>query len=128
MAVGKAEYALPFDVVDDGTDVRAPIAGVVAGLRAASHPLAVVIPVDMPLLTPDSLWELSDRCLDVAHPQTGPLPGAYRRTALVSLQDSLDRGELSLRRALSGLEVAVVTLEERSLLNVNERGDLDRLG
>jgi molybdopterin-guanine dinucleotide biosynthesis protein A len=128
LAVGKAEYALPFDVVDDGTDIRAPIAGVVAGLRAASHELAVVIPVDMPLLTPGSLEVLADHCLDVAHPQTGPLPGAYRRTALASLQDSLDHGELSLRRAVSGLEVAVVTLDEHVLLNVNERADLDALG
>jgi molybdopterin-guanine dinucleotide biosynthesis protein A len=128
IAVGKAEYPLPFDVVDDGTDVRAPIAGVVAGLGAASHAIAIVLPVDMPLLTSESLRMLADRCLDVAHPQTGPLPGAYRRTALGSLQDSLDRGELSLRRAVSGLEVAVVTLDERLLLNVNERGDLDALG
>jgi molybdopterin-guanine dinucleotide biosynthesis protein A len=128
IAVGKTEYALPFHVADDGTDVRAPIAGVVAGLSAARYELAVVIPVDMPLLTSESLRELADRCLDVAHPQTGPLPGAFRRTALASLQESLERGELSLRRAVSRLEVAVVTLEERLLLNVNEPGDLDALG
>jgi molybdopterin-guanine dinucleotide biosynthesis protein A len=128
VAVGKREYVLPFETLDDGTDLRAPIAGVVAGLRAARHDLAVVIPVDMPLLTPDALHELAARCLDVAHPQTGPLPGAYRRTALPRLEDSLERGELSLRRAVSGLEVAVVSLDDRTLLNVNEPGDLDRLG
>ena len=35
LAVGKAadRLPLPFAVVDDGTDVRAPIAGVIAGLR-----------------------------------------------------------------------------------------------
>jgi molybdopterin-guanine dinucleotide biosynthesis protein A len=128
LAVGKAEYALPFETLDDGTDVRAPIAGVVAGLRSARHDLAVVIPVDMPLLDSDVVYELADRCLDVAHPQTGPLPGAYRRTALSALEAALDCGEFSLRRALAGLEVAVVTLDERTLVNVNERGDLDRLG
>ena len=38
LAVGKpAEGAgLPFPLLDDGTDVRAPLAGLVAGLRAAS--------------------------------------------------------------------------------------------
>jgi molybdopterin-guanine dinucleotide biosynthesis protein A len=82
----------------------------------------------MPLLDSGIVNELADRCLDVAHPQTGPLPGAYRRTALSSLKAALDRGELSLRRALSGLEVAVVTMDERRLVNVNEPGDLDRLG
>jgi molybdopterin-guanine dinucleotide biosynthesis protein A len=128
IAVGKAEHGLPFDVVTDGTDIRAPIAGVVAGLRVARYELVVVIPVDMPLLTAAALRELADRCLDVAYPQTGPLPGAYRRTALASLQEALGRGELSLRRAVRGLDAAVVTLEERILLNVNEPADLDKLG
>ena len=128
LAFGKAEYALPFETLDDGTDVRAPIAGVVAGLRAARHDVVIVIPVDMPLLTSGALQELAARCLDVAHPQTGPLPGAYRRTALPRLQESLARGELSLRRAVSDLEVAVVPLDDRTLLNVNEPSDFDRLG
>ncbi len=128
IAVGKAEYALPFETVDDGTDIRAPIAGVVAGLRSARHELAVVIPVDMPLLTPAALHELAAQCLDVAHPPTGPLPGAYRRSTLSALEDSLGRGELSLRRAISGLAVAVVPLDDCTLVNVNEPGDLDRLG
>ena len=128
LAVGKAEFPLPFETVDDGTDVRAPIAGVIAGLRAARHDLALVIPCDMPRLTAAALHELAARCLDVAHPQTGPLPGAYRRTTLPALEASLARGELSLRRAVSGLAVAVVTLGDELLVNVNERGDLDRLG
>ena len=128
VAVGKAEYALPFETVDDGIDVRAPIAGVVAGLRSARHDVVVVIPVDMPLLTAAALHELAAQCLDVAHPPSGPLPGAYRRSALAVLEDSLDRGELSLRRAISGLAVAVVPLDDRMLVNVNEPEDLDRLG
>jgi molybdenum cofactor guanylyltransferase len=129
IAVGKSgEVELPFDVLDDGTDVRAPIAGVIAGLRAARHDVAVVVPVDTPLLTAATLQELADQCLDVAHPQTGPLPGAYRRSSLRSLEDALARGERSLRRAIEALDVAVVRVEERELLNVNEPRDLDRLG
>jgi molybdopterin-guanine dinucleotide biosynthesis protein A len=39
LAVGKAadRLDLPFPVVDDGTEIRAPLAGIVAGLRAARH-------------------------------------------------------------------------------------------
>src|SRR5439155_13473476 len=39
IVVGKAAdgLELPFPVRDDATDVRAPLAGVVAGLRAATH-------------------------------------------------------------------------------------------
>ena len=44
LAFGKRAdaLALPFELLDDGTDVRAPIAGVVAGLRAAAHELAAL--------------------------------------------------------------------------------------
>ena len=60
IAVGKTSdaLALPFPVVDDGTIVRAPIAGVVAGLRAAAHDTALVLPVDLPWLTGEALLAL----------------------------------------------------------------------
>ncbi|MDX6412665.1 MAG: hypothetical protein QOH23_75 [Gaiellaceae bacterium] len=128
-AVGKRtdELPLPFDLVDDGTDVRAPIAGVVAGLRAARNELCVFVPVDAPFLRPADLGELAARCLDVAVPPTGPLPGAYRRSALTVLEHHLAAGELKLRDALSELKVAVVELDAHALVNVNEPADLARL-
>ena len=63
IAVGKAAdgLELPFPVLDDGTEVRAPIAGVVAGLRAAAHELCVVLPVDVPRITPEALGALAAR-------------------------------------------------------------------
>ena len=59
LAVGKAADALPlpFPVLDDGTDVRAPIAGVVAGLRAVCNDICVVLPVDTPFVTAELLHE-----------------------------------------------------------------------
>ena len=127
IAVGKHEYELPFDVLDDGTDVRAPIAGLVAGLRAAAHDVAVVIPVDLPNLTPAALHELADACRDAAVPPSGPLPGAYRRRALATLEAALAEGRLKLRDVLRELDVAVVSIDERLLVNVNEPGDVQRL-
>jgi molybdenum cofactor guanylyltransferase len=126
IAVGKQadELALPFEVLDDDTDVRAPIAGVVAGLRAAANELAIVLPVDMPYLDVSSLRALADACRDVAVAQEGPLPGAFRSTALPALERALDSGELSLRRAIAGLDVAVVELDPRVLVNVNTPGDV----
>jgi molybdopterin-guanine dinucleotide biosynthesis protein A len=37
LAIGKREDGLsfPFEILDDGADVRAPLAGIVAGLRVA---------------------------------------------------------------------------------------------
>jgi molybdopterin-guanine dinucleotide biosynthesis protein A len=129
IAVGKHAdgLELPFDVLDDGTDVRAPIAGVVAGLRAASNDVAVVIPVDVPRLTREALYELADACLDVAAPRSGPLPAAYRQSALPALERALAEGTLTLRDAISGLDVATVELDDSLLLNVNTPDDVRRL-
>jgi molybdenum cofactor guanylyltransferase len=126
LAVGKSADGLdlPFPLIDDGTDVRAPIAGVVAGLRAAANELCVVLPVDTPRITPEALLGLADACRDAAVPQTGPLPGAYRRSALPVLEQALSAGRLSLREALAGLDTLVVDVEPDLLLNVNTPDDL----
>jgi molybdopterin-guanine dinucleotide biosynthesis protein A len=129
IAVGKRAdgLELPFDLLDDGTAVRAPIAGVAAGLRAAQHDLAVVIPVDVPLLTAAALRELAAACRDVAIPASGPLPGAYRRTALPALERALADDRLALRAAIAGLDVVIVDLDAALLVNVNTPDDVQRL-
>jgi molybdopterin-guanine dinucleotide biosynthesis protein A len=129
IAVGKRADALdlPFELLDDGTGVRAPIAGVVAGVRAATHEIAVVIPVDMPMLTAAALRELAAACRDVAVAESGPLPGAYRRTALPALELALAEERLALREAIAELDVAIVDLDARLLVNVNTADDVQHL-
>jgi molybdenum cofactor guanylyltransferase len=129
LAVGKAEELLELDlpVLDDGTEVRAAMAGVVAGLRAAPTEVAVVVPVDTPLVTPGALLELADACADAAVPQTGPLPGAYRKSALPVLQRRLLEGRLALREALTELDVRTLHIGESMLANVNTPDELRRL-
>ena len=107
--------------------MRAPLAGLVAGLRLASHEVVVALPVDCPLVTPEILKELVAACEDAAVPQTGPLPGAYRRTALPLLARRLRNGELTLRDALVSLQVRVVHLDPGVLANVNSPEDLQAL-
>ena len=126
IAVGSAT-GLPFATLSDAGDAHAPLAGIVAGLRAAAHEVAVVVPVDMPLLTAGALQALAAGCRDAAVPQTGPLPGAYAKAALPVLEDALARGELRLRDVVARLDAAVVELDEALLANVNEPGDLERL-
>jgi len=129
IAFGKAadQLGLPFEVLDDGIEVRAPIAGVVAGLRAAETELAVFLPVDCPLVTPEALRELAEACADAAVPATGPLPGAYRQTALPVLEDRLVAGDPALHEALENLDVRIVDLDGDLLANVNTQRELDRL-
>jgi molybdenum cofactor guanylyltransferase len=129
LAVGKAAdgLPLPFPVLDDGSDVRAPLAGLVAGLRAATGEVVLVLPVDCPLVDADALRAFARACRDAAVPPTGPLPGAYRGSALPVLERRLAAGELRLRDALAELDVAVVDLDRSLLANVNEPSDLERL-
>lgn len=128
VVVGKAadRLDLPFPVVDDGSGVRAPIVGVAAALREAGAELCVVLPTDMPRVTPALLRSLAAGAdgVDAAVPQTGPLPGAYRRTALPVLEQRIAAGELALYGALAELETRVVECDEALLANVNEPADL----
>ena len=119
---------LPFPLLDDGTDVRAPIAGLVAGLRAAKNEICVVLPVDTPLVDAGALLALAAACRDAAVPQTGPLPGAYRKTALPLLERNLREGRLALRASLDELDAAEVELDRELLLNVNVPDDLRSVG
>jgi molybdopterin-guanine dinucleotide biosynthesis protein A len=107
-------------LADPGTG---PVAAIAAGLREATHELAVVIPVDMPLLTADALRLVARACRDAAVAQAGPLPCAVARRAL----PAFETGERRLRTVLDRLDTAHVELDERLLANVNTPADLDTL-
>ena len=119
LAVGKEVdgLELPFAVLDDGSSERAPVFGVIAGLQAATHDVCVVLPVDVPLVTPDALRALAEAR---AVPQTGPLPGVYTKPMLAALEQRVAAGE----RALRGMNPNVLEIDERVLANVNTRMDL----
>lgn len=129
IAVGKLadRLALPFPLLDDDSDVRAPLAGVIAGLGAASYDRALVLPVDTPLVSAAELRRLADAGGDVAVPSTGPLPGAYSRSALPQLEASLREGRLALRDAIAPLVVRIVEVDPAALVNVNTPAELDAL-
>jgi molybdopterin-guanine dinucleotide biosynthesis protein A len=122
LAVGKAadRLALPFPVLDDGAAERAPMLGVVAGLRAARHDVCVVLPVDCPRVTPGLL-----RMLGEAHgvPRVGPLPGAYERALLPRLEGRLSAGELTLR----GVVETLLDVDEALLADVDTPAELEKL-
>ena len=115
IVVGKAAELprLPFEVVDDGTRERAPVYGVIAGLRRARHDVVVALPVDVPLVTPEALRALG-RARAVPGPRT-PLPGAYPKSLLGVLEGRVATGELSLR----GVNPVALALPEEFLQDVD---------
>jgi molybdenum cofactor guanylyltransferase len=118
LAVGKpGELELPFPVLDDGSDERAPIVGLRAALAAARHDVCVVLPVDVPFVTEEALRAL---VRDRAVPQTGPLPGVYLRSMLAAVESRIAAGELSLR----GLNPRTTVVDELLLANVNTPEDM----
>jgi molybdenum cofactor guanylyltransferase len=123
LVVGKAGE-LPFDVLDDGSETRAPIAGVVAGLRAATHEVAVFLPVDCPRMTPELVRRLGEACRDAAVPQTGPLPGAWAKSALPLLEERLAGGPLALYRTYADLDVTELEVDPRLVADVDTPGAL----
>lgn len=128
IAVGKADddLDLPFPVEDDGRDERAAIVGLAAGLRLAETDLCVVLPTDMPRVTPGLLRALAAGAEDAqaAVVQTGPLPGAYRRSALPVVERRISRGELALTGVVEELGARVVAGATDELTNVNTPADL----
>jgi molybdopterin-guanine dinucleotide biosynthesis protein A len=128
LVVGKAKdgLSLPFPVLDDGSDERAPMIGIAAGLRLAETDRSVVLPTDMPFVSVDLLRSLAEagQGIDAAVVQTGPLPGAYRRSALAVLERRIAAGELALHGALDELETRVVEGSPDELRNVNTPEDL----
>ena len=127
LVVGKAGEleGLPYPVVDDGAAGRAPVHGVVAGMRRARHDVVVALPVDVPLVTPGALRALGDAR---AVPDAGiPLPGAYPGELLGVLEQRVAAGKLSLR----GVNPVTLPLPEGLLADVDvpERlAELERPG
>ena len=120
IAVGRLD-GLPFpSLTDEGTG---PVAAIAEGLRHATQEVAVVVPVDMPLLAPQSLEQLARACRDAAVAQAGPLPCAVARRML----PAFETGERRLRTVLDALDTARIELDERQLANVNSPADLDTL-
>jgi molybdopterin-guanine dinucleotide biosynthesis protein A len=132
IVVGKAADALdlPFEVLDDGSDVRASMVGVAAALRLAGTEVVVVLPTDMPLVTAGLLRALADAVEDhdAAVPQTGALPGAYRRSALPVLERRIAVGDLALYRALAELRMHVIEYDSALLMNINMQTQIKEEG
>ncbi|HEY3069504.1 MAG TPA: molybdenum cofactor guanylyltransferase [Gaiellaceae bacterium] len=128
IVVGKAQDALPlpFPVLDDASEERAAIVGVAAALRLAQTDLCVVLPTDMPYVTAELLRSLAAAAdgKDAALVQTGPLPGAYRRSVLPVLEAAIGAGHLGLQDALASLDLRVLQARDDELTNVNTPADL----
>ena len=115
--------------VRDEIPERGPMGGVLTGLRLVRHERALVLPVDMPLLTVDFLMYLRDAGAesDITVPRwerLEPLVGVYSGKCLESLEASLQRGEDSLGDFVRSTALTVRYISEEE---VRRFGDPRRL-
>jgi molybdopterin-guanine dinucleotide biosynthesis protein A len=132
LAVGKRAdgLPLPFPLLDDGGERRAPLFGIAAGLRHARHETCVFLPVDMPAVTAPLLAALAAALTgsaELTRPAAEPFPTAIRRSALPVIEARIAGGELPVKLLPKMLETRLLEADERELANVNTPEDLRRL-
>jgi molybdopterin-guanine dinucleotide biosynthesis protein A len=136
------DLARPIGVVRDDAEDPGPLAGLLAGARAARGGRLLVVAGDMPMLRPALLarllaWHRGDgACLTVdGERQFLPL-GVDRGRAIVEADARLTEGERSLRALISRLDLEAIPEDDwraldpdgRSLRDVDRPEDLASLG
>jgi molybdopterin-guanine dinucleotide biosynthesis protein A len=104
-----------------------PLAGLAAGLGAASHSTVVLVACDMPFISLDLLRQLLDliRDSDAAIPLVGgrpqPLHAAYSRRCLPAVRSLLETGARSMYDLLERLDVEYLGEQECAALDPEGR-------
>jgi molybdopterin-guanine dinucleotide biosynthesis protein A len=151
--VGKLD-TLAVPVIEDRYEVRGPLTGIHAGLKAAETDLCVVVACDLPLVRPELLKLITD-LIGLSHavvPYVGeetlpsldrtaptrdaglqPLLAGYRRACVDPLESLLRQGSFPTPALVSMLEARILKPVEwrrcdpdgRSFVNVNTPEDVD---
>lgn len=128
----------PVTFTRESPPLGGPVAGIVAGVAAlARRPdLLLVVAVDMPRLTPETV----DRLVDAAtalpardgaflHDDTGrrQLAGVLTRSGIAALPSAEGAHGRSVRSLVSGLDLAAVPAVDDEAADVDSWADLERL-
>ena len=129
-------------VVPDPMPHRGPMAGILAGLRLARQARLLVIPVDMPMLTPSFLRFLVDvdpgAAVTVPRWQAGlePLVAVYHKVCAAALTELVEHGTTAIHAFITSTGLRVRHVDEpelrahgdpaRLFLNINTPEDLTR--
>ena len=101
-------------VVEDARPEQSPLVGIHGGLTAAATDLSFVLACDLPFAVPELVHHVlcASSDVDIAVPVVRgylePLFAAYRRSALESITETLDRGILKVTASYERLHVREV--------------------
>jgi molybdenum cofactor guanylyltransferase len=134
VAIGPAEIADGLDRVDDLYPGEGPLGGILTALASAAGAAVLVLACDLPSIDAPSLAKLIDasgRGADVVAARSStpagrlePLCALWQPVAAATLGAAFDGGERAVHRAMAGLTVIEVSLDDRVLTNVNAPEDL----
>ncbi len=117
--------------IADASPAAGPLGGIVAALRDADGIPALMLPVDLPALTPRSLLALRNAYRDqlpaLAVAEAGgrlhPVPGIWGPDCLAPAEKALREGRLALMPLTRELGALPVALPEEELANWNRPED-----
>ncbi|HYG54518.1 MAG TPA: molybdenum cofactor guanylyltransferase MobA [Burkholderiales bacterium] len=121
-------------VADEISGFAGPLAGLHAGMKAASHPLVVTVPCDSPFLPQDLVSRLRKSLEenDVAVAKTGdqahPVFAIVRRNCLANLEQFLSDGGRKIDAWYGRLKFVEVPFDDEAeaFRNINTREELAR--
>lgn len=127
---GRRYPALGYPEIPDVQREAGPVGGILAALRDAGDEEALILAVDLPFLSEDSLRLILDRkaradvTLASVDGEAQPVAGLWRSSAIPALEEALKSGNRKLHDVLFELELCLIDLPEKELENWNEPGDL----
>ncbi len=119
--------------VEDGTLGQGPLAGILAGLKAAANDASAVVACDIPDINVPLLRSLARAAggAEIAVPvgpagHFEPLFAVYRRSAVPAIEELLQAGERSILPLFGRCRTTVLRIEDAAWLrNLNTRKDYE---
>jgi molybdopterin-guanine dinucleotide biosynthesis protein A len=139
IVVSSNEQIAEFDgslVIPDRMPGEGPVGGLISSLPHIQYPNAIVLTIDMPLVTPELVYRLLDqhRANEITYfsvkKYMQPFPAIYPSGLTEMIAEALAKNIKSLKGLLTRLpsrSVPVIADHEHTLfLNINHRDDLEK--
>lgn len=123
-------------VIADKLPSRGPLSGIHASLTESRTQMNILIPCDMPLLTPGLISHLMENALPgrVSLPylqgESMPLPAVLPRGLAPLLEENIQKGEYKLMKSIYQADPVLISCDRfdvREFRNINRPEDFDRL-
>jgi len=123
VGIDPSEPVANLRVVKDVYDIRSPLVGLYSGLISASNNLSFVVACDMPFVKRPLVRHIidvcgnADVCVPVVNGYYEPLCAAYNRTAILAIDEAINKGIYKLTSIYNSLQVRTIPEQEVRLFD-----------